>query len=107
MVAELANRINQPHVIDIYMRKVYKAGIEEGKRQAAISEKETAVLEGWVARDVDGALQLWESKPQRNNITNDEWGMANGIMLLPTSLFPSVTWQSEPKRVRITIEEIE
>ena len=27
LVAELANRINQPHVIDTYMRKVYRAGV--------------------------------------------------------------------------------
>lgn len=31
LVAELANRINQPHVIDIYMRKVFKAGMDKGK----------------------------------------------------------------------------
>ena len=26
MVAQLANRINQPHVIDLYMRQVFEAG---------------------------------------------------------------------------------
>lgn len=31
LVEELANRINQPHVIDIYMRKVFKAGMDKGK----------------------------------------------------------------------------
>lgn len=28
LVAQLANRINQPHVIEIYMRKVFASGVE-------------------------------------------------------------------------------
>ena len=31
LVAQLANRINQPHVIETYMHKVFAAGVEEGK----------------------------------------------------------------------------
>lgn len=30
MVAQLANRINQPHVIDCYMRKVHRGGFDRG-----------------------------------------------------------------------------
>lgn len=48
-------------------------------------------ISGWAARDKDRALQLWESMPQRNDITNDEWRMSNGIMLLPSKLFPDLT----------------
>lgn len=62
------------------------------------------VIQGWVARDKDGALQLWESKPQRNNITWDEWGMAKGLMLLPDELFPDLTWESDPEPVEIIIK---
>lgn len=68
-------------------------------------EKEAdTVIQGWVARDLDRALQLWESKPQRNDITNDEWGMANGIILLPTDLFPDLTWDDDPIEVELTIK---
>lgn len=68
-------------------------------------EKEAdTVIQGWVARDLDRALQLWESKPQRNDITNDEWGMANGIILLPTDLFPDLTWESDPIEVEIILK---
>lgn len=28
LVTQLANRINQPHVIEIYMRKVFASGVE-------------------------------------------------------------------------------
>lgn len=62
------------------------------------------VISGWVARDMDRALQLWESEPQRNDITNDEWGMANGIMLLPSQLFPDLTWDSSPEPIEIIIK---
>lgn len=41
IVKELANRINQPHVIRTYLLKVrdtaYKLGIEEGKKQCGLA----------------------------------------------------------------------
>lgn len=39
-----------------------------------MNKEQEYVISGWVARDMDRALQLWESEPQRNDITNDEWG---------------------------------
>lgn len=38
LVAELANRINQPHVIDTYMRKVYRAGVIAERNRNADKE---------------------------------------------------------------------
>lgn len=41
IVSLLANRINQPHVIEVYLRKVYAKGFEEGTKQSPwISVKE-------------------------------------------------------------------
>ena len=41
LVAQLANRINQPHVIETYMRKVFASGVEWQKKQSPwISVKE-------------------------------------------------------------------
>ena len=34
LVAQLANRINQPHVVETYMRKVFASGIEWQKKQS-------------------------------------------------------------------------
>lgn len=71
-----------------------------------LPEKETAVLEGWAVRDKCGSLWLYDTRPSREYnywaVTIDTDGIA-----LPPALLPSVTWQSEPKRARITIEEIE
>lgn len=79
---------------------------EQGANFALGKQEKDAdtVIQGWVARDKDGALQLWESKPQRNNITWDEWGMAKGLMLLPDELFPDLTWESDPEPVEIIIK---
>ena len=41
LVAQLANRINQPHVVETYMRKVFASGVEWQKEQSPwISVKE-------------------------------------------------------------------
>lgn len=41
LVAQLANRINQPHVVETYMRKVFASGVEWQKKQSPwISVKE-------------------------------------------------------------------
>lgn len=71
-----------------------------------LPEKETAELEGWVARDQSGYLVLHYKKPH-HTYGNTRWYSAQSQKSLPRDSFPSVTWQSEPKRVRIKIEEIE
>lgn len=76
--------------------------------EAALPEKETAVIEGYVARDGNGDLYFYDHKPMRDDEdmdfveqNGDAWFLHKGLNL------PSVTWQSGPKCVRITIEEIE
>ena len=34
LVAQLANRINQPHVVETYMRKAFASGVEWQKKQS-------------------------------------------------------------------------
>ncbi len=73
-----------------------------------LPEKETAVLEGWVARDEDGLISLFDTEPER--IADCVWAVYPGHTLgirLPDDSFPSVTWLTEPKKVRITLEAIE
>lgn len=71
-----------------------------------LPEKETAVMEGWVARDGNGSLNVFDEEP-----TKDEWleMWSDGLdhFGLPYNSFPSVTWLTEPKKVRITLEAIE
>lgn len=72
-----------------------------------LPEKETAAIEGYVARDGNGDLYFYDHKPMRDDEdmdfveqNGDAWFLHKGLN------FPSVTWQSEPKKVRIKIEEI-
>lgn len=78
-----------------------------------LPDKETAVMEGWLTRSKSGELILsdspeckrggcvWYHKEGSNVISMSELGFFSN------DIFLSVTWQSEPKRVRIKIQEIE
>lgn len=87
--------------------KTFAFGNENAKESR---HSETAVLEGYVARDANGDLNLFRHKPGRvDNIAIQGWLSAAGslLLLLDEKSFPSVTWESEPKKVRITLESIE
>lgn len=71
-------------------------------------EAEGEVLSGWVARD-DGErwhereLHLFtRNKPERRKLMGDWVGRPS--MTLDSNLFPSLTWDSEPMEVEITIK---
>nr|DAM01837.1 MAG TPA: Protein of unknown function (DUF551) [Caudoviricetes sp.] len=64
LVAQLANRINQPHVIEIYMRKVFASGVEWQKKQShwinvkeRLPDYEGKVL---VLYEYEGEMQIQE-----------------------------------------------
>ncbi|MDE6338444.1 MAG: hypothetical protein K2K97_01490 [Muribaculaceae bacterium] len=67
---------------------------------------EKAELEGWIARDKDGRLNLFYNtdKPYRED---DEW-VTNGQPLeyLPKDSYPSITWDSEPLKVKFLLVPI-
>ncbi|MBD5199364.1 MAG: hypothetical protein HDS83_03115 [Bacteroidales bacterium] len=65
---------------------------------------EEVTIEGWVGRGANPHhLALYERKPDR---LSDIWGFSHSLKLDPT-FFPEVTWDTEPKRVKITITPIE
>lgn len=71
-----------------------------------LSKKEAAVRDGYVARDGLGNLLFSRSLPKKR--VGLGWFIPCGISYkLPTDLFPSVTWLSEPKLIRITVETID
>lgn len=73
-----------------------------------LPEKETAVLEGWVARDENEKLHLFmDVEPRRLTDEGRWWDRDYVSRELPQFSFPSVTWQSEPNKVRIILKAIE
>lgn len=61
----------------------------------------------WIARDLDGTLWMIEGIPTRDEIKN-VWVMpsvelAPNYILLPSELFPEITWEDEPVQAKIGI----
>lgn len=71
----------------------------------AVEYAEEVTIDGWVARDSKGTLWICSEEPQRYSDwwiidTDEEYTKKE----LPSYLFPSLTWQSEPLEVTITIK---
>lgn len=63
----------------------------------------------WVARDKDGELDLYLTKPIRFNyqnlpieddcLNNDFWDTDDEYLTIDTNLYPNLTWEDEPIEV--------
>lgn len=75
----------------------FALGKQETKQEV---DAEETVISGWVARDKDDDVFLYQNQPDRNEIA---W---NGYMMhsLPTDSFPDLTWESEPLPVEIILK---
>lgn len=71
-----------------------------------VEDAEEVTIDGWVARNNEPChgydLHLFTSKPIRRQIMGDWYGY--GETKLDTKPFPSLTWESEPLEVTITIK---
>ena len=63
------------------------------------------VIQGWVARDSNSDLFIYNDKPKRGTRWDDT-GIWYGkyITELASNLFPDLTWESEPQEVEIIIK---
>ena len=69
---------------------------EEGQKEYSIS--------GWIARDEVGGLTFFSDKPIREPFPFDRsvWcGEVSSVLAL--SLFPQITWESEPQECEMTL----
>ena len=75
-----------------------------------VPEGEEVTVEGWVARDQDGFLNLFTNKPERdycdkNDICYGFWDALDGHNIeLPIDVLPTASWESDPLLVTITIK---
>lgn len=69
-----------------------------------MNDTNTLALIGWVARDEDGNLFMYRTKPERNEVLQ-VWIGRYADFDLRNSLFPSLTWEDEPLAVEITIRK--
>lgn len=77
--------------------RAYALGKQFGNSEQVDAD---TVIQGWVARDFDGDVFLYQNEPERNEIA---W---NGYMMhsLPVDSFPDLTWDSDPEPVEIIIK---
>ena len=75
----------------------FAKGNEVGEQKKAAEEN---VISGWVARDADGDMFLYQNEPDRTEIV---W---YGYMMhsLPIDSFPDLTWSDDPEPVEIILK---
>ena len=66
--------------------------------------KDQLIMTAWIARDKDGALYMYKVKPYRGKADYEGcWGSDGDTLALENSLFLSVSWESDPLEVTISI----
>ena len=63
---------------------------------------------GWVARDCNGDLNLFETKPKRSTFTRRKYWFTDSCMHyhIREDVFPDLKWEDEPKKVELEISEL-
>lgn len=67
----------------------------EGQKEYSIS--------GWVVRDKDGELRVFSNKPIREPFSHSSFWCGEEPIVLNPTLFPQITWKSEPQECEITL----
>ena len=67
------------------------------------STKEEVTIDGWVARNNDGDINCYPYFPP-DRLDEHKWVSDPNQFNLDYRKFPSVTWESEPKKVSVTIK---
>lgn len=63
-------------------------------------------MEFWIARDKDGELCLYKTKPwKRVNTThhNDQFDCDDSFMNIDNDLFPEVTYENSPQEIELKL----
>lgn len=83
--------------------------LEEIKKQ--LCKPGQVTIEGWVARDKCGpqdlGLRIYTAYPKRMEGLKRWNGRESESVLIDHRLFPEVTWESEPLKVKLTITPME
>ena len=63
----------------------------------------------WIARDADGGLFMYNSKPKRIGtfFMREDQNEFNGLWPLPEGVLPEVTWENSPKEYEVRMDIFE
>ena len=84
------------------VNRKYREGYEQCLRDVNCLPK----INGWVARDKNGELNLFEVKPRRDENFGYWWDRDYQSSPIDENAFPELTWENEPKEVELLIREI-
>lgn len=76
----------------------------EGHMESSKDYEMLPKINGWLARDKDGNLSIFENTPIRG--TTNFAAMMGGYRKIQKDLFPEVTWQSSPVKVELLIRKV-
>lgn len=62
-----------------------------------------AKLSGWIARDEDGTLHVFEIEPRRIEEKGRWWDRDYQSIMFDKCEFPNLTWEDEPQEVKLII----
>lgn len=77
--------------------------IEFGAKLKEQQMMKSSKLSGWVARDEDGSLHLFEVEPRRIEDRHQWWDRDYNCTALEKSEFPDLKWEDEPVYVKLPI----
>ena len=91
-------------------REAYIQGINDTLKllgKTTPKNEETTQHGLWVARDRDGKLILFTDEPIKDEAMGvwDNFSPDGSIVLSDKGMFPEVTWESEPKKIKMTLWE--
>lgn len=99
IVSQLANRINQPHVIEVYLRQIYAKGFVEGTKQ----KKPWISVEEQLSEENTGVFFTVEWKDSHKGYFtglyygNGQWESDHRIFLPNSPLARITHWMPIPK----------
>lgn len=67
------------------------------------AKKQTATIEAYICKDKNNSLKICNEKPYRNMVL-ECWNSGVSSITIPKEMFPAITWDTTPKKVKVIIE---
>lgn len=90
---ESCSKYNMPYGVPSFIEGAEWADAHPAKKQAV-------TIDAWVARDFNNILGIYGKQPRRGCASY----CGDFKCLIDEKLFPSITFQNSPKKVKVTIE---
>lgn len=83
------------------IEQAFEDGVEWADKHTA--KKQTATIEAWICKDKNNSLKICNEKPYRNMVL-ECWSSGVSSITIPKEMFPNITWDTTPKKVKVIIE---